>query len=358
MSDEVIIISPELQEGAGGLADYTLRVVEAWRDLWPVRFLVPAGANVSSPSVEQIERSAEALRQRLPAHGGKVLLQYSAYGFDRHGYPRWLLRALVDWRKRSGGLLVVMFHEIWTFWPVLNKNYLVQELHRRDIGRLVRQADAIFTSTASQAKHLRGLAREREIRFLPVGSNIRVHPAKSVAREAGLAILFGLEAARVRTLQQVHDHLKELARAGKITRVVTLGGGKSGKAIERTLLSDLSLANGFAQRGALPEPEISTALSASTFGISDQDELSLMKSGTFMAYAAHGLNILSPIADPLVAEPLCWLTSPAELRHGISTDQLNARAANLRGWQEHTSSWPRIGDEFARALQLPAVTKA
>ena len=117
-------------------------------------------------------------------------------------------------------------------------------------------------------------------------------------------------------------------------------------------------ANGFAQRGPLPEAEISAALSASAFGISDQEELSLMKSGTFMAYAAHGLNIHSRIADSLAAEPLCWLTSPAELRHGISADQLHTRAANLRTWQERTSSWPRIADEFAGALQLTAATTA
>src|SRR5215218_6745323 len=129
MSEEVIIIVPELREGAGGLADYTLRLTEQWRTVAPVRFLVPSSADFSTgagQSVEEIGRSAEELREKLPARGGKVLLQYSAYGFDSHGYPRWLLRTLTDWKERAAGLLVVMFHEIWGLWPLLNTNYLLQ----------------------------------------------------------------------------------------------------------------------------------------------------------------------------------------------------------------------------------------
>lgn len=364
MSEELVILTPELQEGAGGLADYTLRLVEEWRTMAPVRFLVPASASLSAQngqSVEEIERSAEALRETLPARDGKVLLQYSAYGFDPHGYPRWLLRTLADWRERAGGLLVVMFHEIWAFWPVLNKNHIVQWLHRRDIGHLVRQADAVFTSTPSQAEHLRVLGPASPVQVLPVGSNIRVQSSSPV-RERGrtAAVLFGLQASRLRTLRQLKPELKLLAAAGQITRIVTLGGGSTttGDAEERALLADCGLKAGFDQRRALPEAEISAALFAATFGISAQPELSLMKSGTFMAYAAHSLNILSLIADPLASEPLCWLTSAAELRTGISDDQLNARAENLRTWQECTSSWSRIADEFARALQLNAAVSA
>ena len=31
MSDELVIITPELERGSGGVADYTLHLVEAWR---------------------------------------------------------------------------------------------------------------------------------------------------------------------------------------------------------------------------------------------------------------------------------------------------------------------------------------
>jgi hypothetical protein len=127
MNDEVVIITPELAPGAGGVADYTLRLVEEWGDRVAPRFVLP----------NDIERN---LRDKLPSSGGKILLQYSAYGFNRLGYPRRLLRTLTDWKKTTGGLLVVMFHEIWAFWPLLNKNRFVQRMHRADIGRLLREA--------------------------------------------------------------------------------------------------------------------------------------------------------------------------------------------------------------------------
>ena len=174
MSDEVIVICPELAPGTGGLADYTVRVVEQWPYAAAVRFILPEGAPAARENVKIVERDAKALLQELPTSGGKVLVQYSAYGFDRFGYPRWLLRALLDWKKRGGGVLVLMLHEIWTFWPVLNKNYLVQQLHRRDLGALLEACDAVFTSTASQAEHLHKLAPNRRAEVLPVGSNIPV----------------------------------------------------------------------------------------------------------------------------------------------------------------------------------------
>ena len=82
-----------------------------------------------------------------PPGGGKILLQYSAYGFDRLGYPRDLIRALLEWKEHAGGRLVVMFHEIWTFWPLLNKNFFLQWLHRRAIRRLLESRRSAARST-------------------------------------------------------------------------------------------------------------------------------------------------------------------------------------------------------------------
>lgn len=356
MKDEVVIICPEIAPGSGGLADYTLRVVEQWNGKFPLRFIVPA-AEEKSPAVlpsefnvDVTERSRAALREKLPARGGKVLLQYSAYGFDHFGYPRWLLQTLADWKSSSGGLLAVMLHEIWTFWPVLNRNYLIQQLHRRDLRVLIGCADAVLTSTDNQAGHLRELEPATVVHVLPVGSNVR--PRGGANREPGLAVLFGLQGVRLRALQAMEAELKALASASLLTKVVTIGGANTadGNQEEQRILSTLPLSEGAEQEGTLAEMEISSWLARASFGISAQDELSLTKSGTFMAYAAHGLNILSPCADTAKSEPLPWLTRPAELLRGLSPDVLTGRAGKLRAWQERTSSWPVIADRFAAAL--------
>ena len=336
MSDEIIAITPELSAGIGGVADYTQRLIDVWPGNERLRVLVPGNA---APA--------------LPSSGGKVLVQYSAYGFDHHGYPKKLIRALVDWRNKTGGRLVVMFHEIWTFWPVTNKNSFVQLLHRRAIKKLISAADKVFTSTPSQVEHLRKISQS-PIRLLPVGSNIRRSEDIDLVREPGCAVIFGLQRGRVRGLRKMQDSLKSLAVARCITRIISVGAGNDPvlELEERSLLSDLQLTGGFEQRGPLSEQEISEILLGASFGIFAQDELSLTKSGTFMAFAAHDLNVIADFADKSKSTPHRWLVSPHELLAGISDSELKGRAEELRAWQHENSSWDVIARTFAEALEL------
>ena len=83
--------------------------------------------------------------------------------------------------------------------------------------------------------------------------------------------------------------------------------------------------------------------------------MSYSKSGTFMAYAAHGLNIVAVCADRSKEEPLCLLIDPRELLQGLSETELKLRAERLRAWQKRTSSWQIIAAKFADALQLAEI---
>ena len=103
---------------------------------------------------------------------------------------------------------------------------------------------------------------------------------------------------------------------------------------------------------SLPENVVSELLSTAEFALWAQGELSVTKSGTFMAFAAHSLNIVSCYAGAAKPEPLSLLISPSELMKGITKTELQARAARLREWQERTSAWPRIASEIARALEM------
>ena len=337
MSDQVVIITPELTAGSGGVADYTLRLLEEWGDRIDPRPIVP-----------------NETRNELPSSAAKVLLQYSAYGFDPDGYPKKLLRSLVEWKKTTSGLLVIMFHEIWAFWPLLSKNRFIQSRHRADLGRLIAVADVVFTSTPSQVEHLRKLDPRCNPQVMPVGSNIRRTARVDAEREAGCAVVFGLQATRLRTL-------RGLAKLpGAVAKIITCGARNTpaGDAEEEKLLQRLGLTSGYEMRGALSEKEISELLATASFALSAQDELSLLKSGTFMACTAHGLNIISSAADSLGAEPLCWLTGVDELAAGISPHELEARAKNLREWQARTSAWPIIAERFAEALRLEKAVAA
>jgi hypothetical protein len=356
--NEIVIIAPEFNAGRGGVGDYTARMFKYLRCNGTFKFLVPGTALTSLPSarVEQLAATRDGIVRQLPASGGKVLLQYSAYGFDRFGYPRTLIRALVEWKNKTRGQLVVMFHEIWTFWPVMNKNFPVQLFHRRAIKHLLRHVDVAFTSTASQAGYLRALSRSAPIYVLPVGSNIRRDEPLDRPRRPGWAIVFGLQHARIRALTRMQISLRQLVAAKQVTKIIA-AGANSGSQLdeeERSLLVDLQLRDGFEQAGVQPEQAISQMLATVSFGIFGQDELSYAKSSIFMAYAAHELNILADFASASKPAPICWLVAPGDLLKGITAADLKKRAQHLRNWQEQTSSWKLIGRKFSEALESNA----
>jgi glycosyltransferase involved in cell wall biosynthesis len=352
MTDDVVVICPELPPERGGVGDYTIRVADQWRGISP-KFLVAQPIEGGCEyRAEQLDPRADVIRQLAPH--AKVLLQYSAYGFHRLGYPRTLLRALTNWKRENAGVLVLMLHEIWTFWPLLNKNRPIQALHRRDLAALTRSADAVFTSTRGQAEHLRDVSGRSNVEVLPVGSNIRPSSDSQPDRQPGHFVLFGLQSSRLTTLRKMHEHLRSLAARGVITKLTTTGAGNTeqGDIEEKALTERLQLRERVELRGSLPEQEVSRLLSSAAFAVSAQDESSVTKSGTFIAYAAHGLNIISPHAAATASAPLCWATHPADLIGGIAEAELRARAENLRVWHDQTCSWARIAEQFARALRL------
>ena len=357
MSSKLVIITPEVSPGTGGVADHTLALIRSWRSNSSLGVLTetpsPATASLVNDAA-QLASTRDAIKAQLPPEAGNVFVQYSAYGFNRFGYPRSLIAALVDWKKCPGGHLVVFFHEIWTFWPVTNKNFVIQQFHRRALKRLLGVCDAAFTTTASQAEHLRKLGNAVPIQILPVGSNIRRQTGVPTLRQEGLAVLFGLQANRIRALETMGESLMALTKAGKITKIISIGQGSDPQLSdrERKLLLDLDLSAGFSQEGALSEDKVSGMLSLASFGIFGQNELSCTKSGSFMACAAHQLNVLADFAEPSKAPPVCWLVSPKEVLGGIAQDELDRRAECLRMWQEQNSSWNVIADTLGCALGI------
>jgi len=360
MSDEIVIVTPELS--SGGIGDYTRRLIEYLPPIPALRLIVPKSGTIPAASlaqycVEEIAPRTAALFDKLPEHDGKVFVQYSGYGFDRLGYPRWLIRALLDWKKKSRGFLAIMFHEIWTLWPMWNKNYLLQQLHRRDIGKLVRVADRVITNTSGHAEELAALWPRSEVQVLPVGSNIR-RSAAGGQRQPGVGILFGLPVPRLRALQRMESELPALSAAKKLTKIIAIGpsGSPAQDREERARLTALRLSEGFERRGLLPEKTISELLSRAAFALWAQGGHTATKSGTFMACAAHSLNIISPDADVAKPEPLDLLISPPELLRGISAVELQSRAEKLRAWQERTAAWSHIAGEIARTLKIAMPT--
>ena len=359
MTSELVVITPGLSPGSGGVADHTLALLREWPADLKLTLLMmdqAAAAREYAAQVRQLGPNRDDILAQLPPQGGKVFVQYSAYGFNRFGYPRDLIAALIRWKKRSGGYLAVMFHEIWAFWPVTNKNFLIQQLHRRALRRLLEVCDAVFTTTGSQAEHLRRLDNA-SVQVVPAGSNVASRPVSLQSkRNQTWGVIFGLQTSRVRALENMRQSLDTLSKSGRLSRIIAIGAGSDADAAarEHQLLNDLHLIDGFAQEGALSSDAVSARMSSVAFGIFGQTEFSCTKSGSFMAYAAHQLSVIADFAHPGKPPPICWLVSPAELLGGIDTAELDRRAECLRMWQEQKFSWNVIATKIGRALVIEA----
>ena len=297
----------------------------------------------------------------------------SAYGYDpRLGCPAGLCDALAAWahdqpRDGAGGRLVVMFHELWADeWSFWHPHRWVQAWHRHQLGRLARAATHLFTTTESSAGRLRALlagARQpAPVTVLPAGSNIPVPAAGATPapeRERGLFVLFGSQGTRVRCLRALREPLAELARRGRLRRLVLLGVGQ-GEALagaEREILEAIvppgSSSASVETPGELPATEIAAWLGRAEFGLSYQSEVNFTKSGTLMAAFAHGLDVVSPFAGRNRPAPFSAMTHPDELLAATAdaAAPLPSRAGAAREWFEAHAAWPRLAAACAQAFR-------
>lgn len=377
----LVVLAPNFPPAVCGVGDYTANLLRAWPhdDPREIRCLLrpaPAAALgarfLDLPDGEPIPISDitphyRPLLDTLLALGPcDLLAQYSAYGYDpRWGCPAGLCDALVAWTRARRGRLVVMFHELWADeWSLWHPHRWVQVWHRYKLGQVARAATCLFTTTELSAARLRALmrggGRPVSVTVLPAGSNIPLPSTAAPAgeRERGLFVLFGAQFTRVRCLRALREPLAALAAGGRLHRLVLLGVGQ-GEALAREedeLLRAIfpasattAAAAGFDVLGERPAREIATWLARAEFGLSFQNETNFTKSGTLMAYLAHGIDVLSPFAGRACPEPFASMTHPDELL--ADTPLPPGRAESLRGWYATHADWPLLAAAFADGLR-------
>lgn len=363
----IVTILPQLPPTVCGVGDYTTRLLTEWNEPERFHFLLLNGVDETRAlnpelAVTRIEAQKASLLAALRSHrDADVLLQYIPYGLDSRGCPLWVIDAVEEWHKNkpSGRRLVVMFHELWALLPWWRRQFWTQRQHKAGIKRLLEVTDTVFTNTEGYAQWIRDLMPGKEVLVAPVGTNI-VPSAddEPVQREEGSWVLFGRQGTRIYALRQLGPELKALYEQGRLKKLTTMGGGNAAlqaaedEAVRACLPADAVNACGF-----VDEVEASRMLSRAELGVSCQTWSSVTKSTTFMAYAAHGLNILSPFAGSEPRAPFNWLTSAKELRENRPELPvlLDERSAQLREWHRQHASWPEIMAKFRGAFDQRAL---
>ncbi len=333
MKRAVVHIVPQLPpDGVGSFATILAAALSAQSGI-ESRFLVTSPSWAPEPggegtAVKVPGATPGALRDALAkvtAGNGAatVLLHYVNYAYEPRGCPSWLIDGLQDWKARSHGRLVTVFHEIHAMGPPWRSSFWLSPLQRRLAATLAALSDGLVTSLQIQRRILLRWVPGREITVLPVFSNVGERPeAPSLAGRARRLVVFGGSGTRAMAYRKLRRELAIACRALGIEEICDAGPG------DVSLDSDLPV--GVRRLGPLPPAEVSELLTGSLAGFVGYPAQLLSKSGVFAAYCAH--RVLPICAWPRHgAEPAAPAWMPREAAD-VRPDHLQDLADRAHAW--------------------------
>jgi hypothetical protein len=346
------VISTRLPPQLCGIGTYSWLLNSHWPgDKARTQFIVMDGAKESAQqlgfaSVTGFNGEAQTLERALTqSRSEDLLLHYAGRAYHRYGCPVSMPRVLGRWKKRRpDARLLIFFHELPAEVPMMSRHYLPQRINARIVRKLAQLADILVTNTAHQADKLRALTGRSDVHCIAVGSNI-TPPARNVSipRAKGEFVIFGLPFGRMQTSRLFADHLREWHRAGELTKLHIIGPDDAGDSLESPLSADAII-----RHGALTDRDVSDLLGRAQYALSNATPETWSKSGSFMAFAAHGCPIVTNISTPEHV-PLN-LTIEAGDVGNVAHGELERRGAALRDWYEANADWKVIASRMAALL--------
>lgn len=331
-------IVPTTPPEFNGVGDYAHRLWEHWpspRPDWHVATLrIPEGAESLYPgaSLHRFQPNAQSLRDALIESGAEaVVLHYVPHAYHPKGVPLWLPRALRDWKEKTGGRLVVFFHELYAMGRPISNTRLLVPLAVRTLRQVVAVADAWATSTESFRSTLItvGGATQHDWALLPVGPNIapKVSPSPRQgprpANERLRIVAFGSPQTRLNSLIEHADLLRDLAQQGRVKSLAIVGARPSSKvaAGSKRAIEVVGLADRTETHFDLSAERASEILSQQDIALISIPTDLLGKSGVYASCAAHGLLCVIPGDRALT--PDIWTRPTIAMTWPQITEEMN-----------------------------------
>jgi glycosyltransferase involved in cell wall biosynthesis len=345
-----------------GLADYCAFLGRA---------LDPLGVELKQARVEWLEngwtRSLLQLSRESAAWRGKwVLVQYTALGWSRRGFPLGALAAMAILR-RHGARPAVVFHEAsrqstGSRWI----DRLRGACQDWVIRRLYRKATvAIFTIPLDEIPWLSAEEKKDKAAFIPIGGNVPEYLARrSPPPHAGderTVIVFGVtgEPATARELEDITTAVREAAKSLRKLRLVVIGRGST--EVRDKITAALARAGvEVIVRGLLPAEEVTREFSRADVLLFVRGAVTLQR-GSAIAGIACGLPVVGyqngRISGPLSEAGIEW-TSWRD-RESLATGLIRVLGEPQRWMELHERnllaqknhfSWNRIAERYLGAL--------
>lgn len=228
----------------------------------------------------------------------KVVLQLSAYGFDKRGAPLWLLHEL-EKRRKHIKIFGVFFHELYAFGPPWSSSFWLSPVQRHIARRIADMSDFWMTSREGSAQWLQRFAGHKPHTVMPVFSTIGESDGLPHARLPKV-IVFGSAGLRQATYHVAGTKLFAWAKQASL-EIHDIGTPIADQKLAETLR-----VNGVVLHGRLDEESARELMADAMFGLLAYPVDYVAKSSVFAAYCAHGVCpiLISPAygeADGLVA---------------------------------------------------------
>ncbi|MFN2477052.1 MAG: hypothetical protein ABR526_12025 [Chthoniobacterales bacterium] len=353
----LLIVAPRLPPRACGIGTYAWQLNQHWpRDGAANQFLVFADAAASrehlrTERIREFPAEARGFAGVLEQSGAAdVLLHYAGRAYHRFGFPRWMPRAFAAWRNRDASRrLHVMFHELPADLPLFSKQGILQRLSFPVARALAEQAATTITNSAHHAAVLNRWKLRSEVRWMPVPSNIPAPAERTEQPQDGEFVIFGLPYTRLQTLREFSDAIRSWSESRRLTRL-HLVGPRDFKFSPQAdaLLAEMLPRDVVVEHGELEPAQVSRAFHGAEFCLSSSNELTWSKSGTFMAYAAHGCAVVAPRS--FSAEPLAFTIAREDVT-AITAHAAEAKGEQLRRWYGENAQWESIANRVAAIVQ-------
>lgn len=246
--------------GTGGVRDYA----EIMNGRIPGRILVP----VRETPLADYGR-------------GRIVLNFSGYGYHPRGIPGWLVERLTQLRA-NGVQVGVYFHEMFASGPPWRSEFWLRPMQRRIVVDLGNLACYWLTSCNSAAQWLREHCKPAPHRVLPVYSNVGEAAARPTSR-ADKIVVFGGPASRAQVYRRLDEGFWRWALEEGLA-VHDIGPPIDSAEYER-----LRASKRVHVHGSLPAEEVSEHLSQARFGLLCYPPRVAAKSGVLAAYSAYGV---------------------------------------------------------------------
>jgi hypothetical protein len=337
------LITGEYPPAGGGVADYSQLVahglaragdeVRIWTSGRKALELEPDGVTVHRMADHFGPRGLAVLSRELGSDG-RLLVQYVPHAFGAKAmnlpFCAWLFA------RRNRMPIDVMFHEV--AFPVERG----QPLRHNFLGRvtrimamlLTRAASRIFVATSAWEPTLRMLgARHKEIRWLPVPSNVPVVADRAAG--AALRARYASPGALVIGHFGTYGDLIAGVLAGSLPQVMHevpaavafLLGRNSCEFRDRMVRGDTALAPRVHAFDGLPVDELSRHLSACEVMLQHYPDGVSTRRTSAMAVLAHGLPMVTTSGD--LTEPIWAESSAVRLARSGDAENMAALAIDL-----------------------------